>query len=269
MYKIYKNEVVSLKTDTGKRKNNEDSILEISHPFNNSYKLLAVADGVGGSPNGELASTYVLNKLRTYFKLTPTFILRNQEFVLKYITEVIKNINNSLIKNNNKYFDKDEGPATTLTCAIVLEDVTIILSIGDSRAYAVINNKLVQITEDNSYVWQLYKDGIIRKDDIRFRTDNNIITKCLGRTENNEVSVTVLDNNNYEGLLLFTDGVTDCLSDKKIKYIYDTYSYEDIADEIVYQAVHMDQNDNVPKGRFYKKPTCGKDNSSAVVYIKK
>ena len=268
MLKLYKNEVVSLTTDTGRRRNNEDSIMEVAHPLNKNYKLLAVADGVGGCPNGEQASSYVLNKLKKYFMLIPLFVYKDIDNTKELLEKIINNINDSLVKRNEKFYKGLEQPATTLTCAIILDDKTIVASIGDSRAYIIKENILQQITEDNSYVWTLYKNGIITKDEIRFRIDNNIITKCLGRKDNNDIEIKELNNNEYTSLILCTDGVTDCLSDKKIQNIVVNSSTDDIANELVYEAVHINQLDIVPKGEFFEKTKCGKDNSSAVVLKK-
>ena len=269
MYKLYKNEIISYKTEKGRRKNNEDSILETIHPRNDKYKLLAVADGVGGAPSGDLASTFVLEKLKNIFMMTPTIVLKSEYLSKIYLEKIIKHINNALIERNDKTYEKDNGPATTLTCAIVLDKITLIASIGDSRAYATINGKLKQITEDNSLVWQLYENGFINKDDIRFRKDNNIITKCLGRTYDNDVTIYTLNNDEYTNLLLVTDGVTDCLSDKKIEFIVKNTMNNDAAYNLVYEAVYIQQDNIIPEGYDYEQTYCGKDNSSAVILTKK
>jgi serine/threonine protein phosphatase PrpC len=46
------------------RDNNEDRVTTVVHPKNNKLKLLAVADGVGGYENGELASNFAIITLQ-------------------------------------------------------------------------------------------------------------------------------------------------------------------------------------------------------------
>lgn len=56
-------------TDIGKRKNNEDRFLSICKEINKrTFAVFAVADGVGGRPRGENASTIVMNEVKLWAK---------------------------------------------------------------------------------------------------------------------------------------------------------------------------------------------------------
>ena len=71
--------------------------------------------------------------------------------------------------------------------------------------------------------------------------------------------------------MLLTDGVTDCLSDDKIKLIANTSRKEYILKDIIDEAVNVEQvipNINLPESLIsYPKP--GKDNASGAILIKR
>ena len=211
---INKKDILDSLSDAGLlRENNEDSAISILHPQNQGIKLLAVADGVGGKEKGEIASNFAIETLREWFTHTEATHLNNSRFLIKELPKVIKFINNFL------YITQQEECSTTLTCAIINESDTIIANIGDSRAYIVQEDEVVQITKDDSLVWYYYEQGELSKDQIRFHRKNSLITKSVGSNMDVDPEISKIPNKDYKGLLLFTDGVTDCLSDSKIAKI--------------------------------------------------
>ena len=114
--------------------------------------------------------------------------------------------------------------------------------------------------------------GKLTKEDIRYYKDNNIISQAIGVTNNVEAQIQVIDNSEYDTLLLLTYGVTDCLSDEKIKVIANTTRTNEILDKIIEEAVYtpqpMSTGITLPKSEIYY-PAPGKDNTTAVIYTKK
>lgn len=246
------------------RKNNEDAVLTINHPRNKKIKLLAVADGMGGLEDGEVASHFVTQALKKWFVNENALTFSSTLLTARTLYQTIIDINNALFKQEAK----KSGCGTTLTCAIVTEKDTIIANIGDSRAYSVHNGEVTQLTRDDSLVWYYYEHGKLSKDDMRFHNQSSVITKCVGRYYNTKPIISRISNNNYDGLLLFTDGVTDCLSDEKIKFLVHSGEDKDIASRIIYEAVHQKQSDIVPKGDYFRDVINGKDNASVALYMK-
>ena len=256
-------------TDKGRvRSKNEDSVIAISHPKDESIKLLAVADGMGGYSNGEYASSYTIERLKEWFNNRTAFEFNNLNYLNANLQELIQNINISLHKESRKRLNE---MGTTLTCAIVTNNKTFVLNIGDSRCYLMKDTNLKQITDDDSTVYEQYEAGILTKDDLRFHPRNNIVTQGLGITIVSP-KTKIIDNDSYDKLLLFTDGVTDCLSDEKIKLIANTSSKEEILEKIIDEAVNIEQakpkNITLPEG-FRVYPTPGKDNATGAILIKR
>jgi len=149
-------EILDSLSDIGlNRSNNEDSVVTLIHPNNQNLKLLAVADGVGGRESGEVASNFTISVLEKWFYNLPEETINNTKKLSKYLTNIIKCINNCLyvIKSYRT------GCATTLTCAVINERKTIIANVGDSRAYIVKENNLHQVTKDDSLVWNYFEQG--------------------------------------------------------------------------------------------------------------
>jgi protein phosphatase len=243
------------------RGNNEDSAITITHPYNPTIKLLAVADGVGGKENGEVASNFAIDTLRDWFIGAPADKLDNTHYLVKNIGKVIKFINNYL------YLAKGNECSTTLTCAVINEKETIVANIGDSRAYIVKDDELVQVTRDDSLVWYYYEQGELSKDEIRFHKGSSLITKSIGSDLDVEPEISKIPNADYKGLVLFTDGVTDCISESKIASII-TRSTKNIAEKIIKEAVYGNPPKRAPKGREFHIPKNGKDNATVALYLK-
>ena len=103
---------------------------------------------------------------------------------------------------------------------------------------------------------------------MRFHIQKNLITKCIGHTYNIKPSILKINNNNYSALILLTDGVTDCLSDDRIKFIINKKGQSNIAKKLIKEAVSKKQNYILPKGIQFHDIEPGKDNASVAIYIK-
>lgn len=246
------------------RNNNEDRVVTVVHPQNNNLKLLAVADGVGGHENGEVASNFAITTLQKWFTNLNADLINNSKYIQKSMGQIIKFINNYLfiVKSWRN------GCGTTLTCAIINNYDTIIANIGDSRAYIVKDNGIKQITRDDSLVWYYYESGDISKEEIRFHKQSSLITKYVGPDFNIEPEIIKIRNNSYDGLLLFTDGVTDCISDSKIEKIVTKSSKKKLVQNIIKEAVYGKPPKRIPKGDEFCVPINGKDNASVAIYFK-
>lgn len=262
--------VLDKKTDIGKfRECNEDAVALLCHPKNKNIILLAVADGMGGKAFGDIASNYTIDRISKWFLNKDVKTLNDNDKVIDLVERLIKSINTSLIK---KYGSDIMG--TTLSLAIVNNNNTIIFNIGDSRCYAYKDSKLIQLTEDDSDVWLYHKLFGVRKDHLRYIASSNVINACIGISSDLcNVSVLIISNN-YDGLLLFSDGVTDLLTDRKILNIIKKNKEEDILDKIIDNAVNVDQKLSIPlllRLRVKEKlviPVVGRDNASGVIYMK-
>lgn len=248
---------------------NEDYAFCNSHPKNPEIKFMVLADGMGGKSQGDVASQEIVAALEAWFYHEDIGLLANIDGVSPVLDKKVHEVNSYLI---TKYGENFLG--TTLTLALIGKEKTLFYNIGDSRGYIYKDKELIQITEDDSGVWDYYKFGSVEKDDLRFFPTNNFITACVGLNEEFCKSKSYVIKNDYEMVLLVSDGVTDLLSDKDIKKHLSRKRHKDILKHIIEMAVHKDLKLRVPsslkkkfKGRFTT-PIHGRDNASGVIYIK-
>lgn len=200
--------------------------------------LFILCDGMGGQKSGEVAS-----------QLTATWIskkyYKNNKFDPLSLRKIIKDVNKDIFNLSNKYEEYD-GMGTTLISALIKDDKIYIYSVGDSRVYLFRNNRLKQLTEDQSEVWELYEAGIINKDEIIDHPKKNYITEAIGIDE--EVSINYYKNNIEKGdkFLLSSDGLTDMIKDRQIRDIFRSEeSLKDITNKLIISANDKGGNDNI------------------------
>jgi len=194
-------------TDVGLvRENNEDRLY-----VSEELGLLIVADGVGGHQAGEVASQMAVEIIPLMLKM----VLEKKDQIQKHILEAIYKTNEAILAAANDPSLK--GMGTTVVLALCMGDEICIAHVGDSRAYLVRQNKMEQVTEDHSIVFQLLKSGKITRKEARHHHLGHVITQALGSQ-----SWISPDINSYawsEGdyLLLCSDGLTDLVEDEKIE----------------------------------------------------
>src|SRR5699024_12243791 len=52
--------------------------------------------------------------------------------------------------------------------------------VGDSRTYLIRNNRIIQITEDHSFVQEMVRQGQITQEEAEKHPNKNIITRAVG-----------------------------------------------------------------------------------------
>ncbi len=244
-----------------KRQNQEDSVLIMTHPENSEFKFLAVADGMGGLSAGEEASNYVVSEISKWFKTIPADAYYFTDGLMSSFAHELERISADL-------YAKYQGKAgSTFTGAIVTRDNTFVVSVGDSRAYSMSGNNLSLLTQDESVVWRemagrVGQDHITEQelDNLRFNTRNNVITKCIGQERLYVTQRITVPNFSYDTLLLFSDGVTDLLSQSDIRIIAQNTPRQELTKALVDRAINADA-----VGLGARVPA-GKDNASVAMF---
>ena len=262
-HKTYQLDTMDACINRGKiRKTQEDAVLITNHPLINDFKLLAVADGMGGLSNGSLASNLCLFYLLRWFEMLPANYYTKDNKIINELINEIKNIDLLVRK-----YCKDGG--STLAISIVTKENTFMINLGDSRIYITNGNLLTQVSVDHSISWNYYKEGLINnKDNIIFHKKNNLICSRVGCEKPLLViEQQVLKNSDYNGLYLFSDGVTDCLTDIQIKKIIIKERKGLLSEQLVLAAINNNlTNNNLNAEDYYNEIIGGKDNATAAVY---
>lgn len=182
--------------------------------------LLVVADGMGGTQAGEVASKIAVETIQEKFSSSDLpeklSALKAKEFLYHAVMAAHNAIVASAAKNITR-----RGMGTTIIVAWVFSGKAYICWCGDSRAYLFTKKDGLKIvTRDHSLVWEMVEAGEITPEEADVHPNSNIITQCLGdvrRAPQPEFSVCSLKET--DRLLLCTDGLNNMVNHKTIEEI--------------------------------------------------
>lgn len=231
---------IGAKTDKGLvRAANEDAFIvntnleypnwsapESNDVFQSGQKgaLFVVADGMGGTRGGAIASNLTVQAIKSYFSGLTTIEL-SRAFFERHLANALQMAHQSIIERIKEDPSvKDMG--TTCTMAWLYQNYTFVSWIGDSRAYLLRKNRgLVPLSKDHSYVQELIDAKRITEKEAFDHPDRNIITQSLGdtqRTPNPSFSSLILEEG--DRLLLCSDGLNSMIRDQDIEQILVKYN---------------------------------------------
>lgn len=190
---------------------NEDHFSIIPPEFPGMPYFLAVSDGVGGRKGGQVASIKALQVIgREIFSNMPQIgqaeaVIRNS---FEKANEQLRKLSD---KNSNL-----QGMGTTAVVALVYDFETVICSVGDSRAYSISNNSIIQVTNDHSWTFELYQKGLISQKQMKDHPYRHHLIRALGIENQVNPDVFRIDNALFDWLLLCSDGLTEHVADNEI-----------------------------------------------------
>jgi len=232
---------ISSKTDKGKvRLSNQDSFYTVS--LSDSCVFAIVCDGMGGANAGNVASETATKIISDYVKRSIDKNMDSRSLALM--------LQSSIVTANAEIYEMAQkssalsGMGTTVVSAVVKDNVAVICSAGDSRAY-LINDEISQITRDHSVVQSLVETGKLTEKEAKVHPNKNVITKALGVEENilcdyYEVKVKEGDN-----ILLCSDGLTNFVDNSQILEQFKNENGSDIAENLVNIANGNGGGDNI------------------------
>jgi protein phosphatase len=235
-------------TDPGKKRSgNEDAYL-----VDDRLGLYAVADGVGGSEAGEVASRIAVDTIAGAMPdllgdkdRTPPAEIRAGD-----VPELAAFRHAVLLANRNIIVEAGKNPShagmgTTLTALLVTRKRAFLAHIGDSRAYRLRNGTLAQLTNDHSIVAEQVRSGILTAAQARTSPNRHVITRALGI--NREAAPDLMEQPVKPGdtFLLCSDGLTEMVSDREIGRVLSGAAPRDAARKLIEAANEQGGVDNI------------------------
>lgn len=202
---------IEFQTDVGKKRNTNQDYAGVF--VNQAGMTLAIlADGMGGHRAGDVASEHATEDIGA--KWQETAITTPAEVSDWLVTAV--QTENERIYQLGQEDAAMSGLGTTVVAAALGEEQFTIAHVGDSRAYLLRDQEIIQITEDHSLVNELVKSGEITKEMAAIHPRRNVLTRSVGMPGNLEVDVAshFFAENDY--LLLASDGLTNMVPDELI-----------------------------------------------------
>jgi protein phosphatase len=199
------------------RGENQDAMLALCWHFldgagEHNLGLFAVADGVGGAPNGQLASRLAIRRLG---QSVSQDLLEGDD---KSPFRAAASLRKGFLAAHKAVMDRAQGGGTTLT-AVLIEGGTLHLAhVGDSRAYRFEHGGgMVQLSEDDSLIRWMGADRYTTKG-----TRNplrNVLTQAVGQAQGIRPQFLRTDWSTAFALLLCTDGMWKSLGAEEAEEI--------------------------------------------------
>lgn len=206
--KIYSSSI----TDRGlneRRPLNEDSLLE-----DKERCIFAVADGVGGSEAGEVASQTAIEVLDEAFRH------QVDGADVEDLMELAIQRANASINRMSREHAKLSMMATTIVVLHLKGKTATIGHVGDSRLYRLTpEGTLMRETEDHSIVEEEVRAGRMTAEQAAHHPSKNVISRALGAEETAEVDLKQIEVAEGTCFLLCSDGITRHVADAEIRAV--------------------------------------------------
>jgi len=224
--------VVSARSDVGQsRDHNEDrflvadlttrdaSINQSSRKFELGPKgsILLVADGMGGALGGEVASQMAVDLI--FEQLATAWAEDSETSAERFqfrVRDAIEQANVQIHERSQQQLEL-HGMGSTATLVGLFEGHFLLNQVGDSRAYLVREDRVVQLTHDQSFVQHLLDTGRISEDQVDGMANKNIILQALGPSPTVDVVQSWRRIERDDVILICSDGLTGVVGSAEIQ----------------------------------------------------
>lgn len=280
-----------LSTDTGTvRKENQDHIALLfpSKDKGNGGALAMVADGMGGHAGGSMASGLAIQLMSNWWENGPgkgKGHRINPEQVQSEVAAVFQDINNRLVEYGNRH----DQSGTTLSALILNDQCYHVFHVGDSRIYRLrthsakpvnhgsrsageadtgplnatrtlsLGNPLWQLTEDQSWVGQQVKHGLMTWEEARVHPRRNLLLNCLGVDESLNIFYQGGSYSPGDLFMLCSDGYHGMFSEEEISQQLQRVprtpeGFQIASQTMMVEALHRGSQDNVSVMLLQREP---------------
>ena len=223
----------------GGREKNED---RMGYCYTRDAGLFALADGMGGHPEGEVASQLALQTLSALFQREARPRLDDP---LKFLHDAIIAGHHQLLRYATERSLLD-SPRTTVVACVLQDNAAYWAHCGDSRLYLVRGERLVARTRDHSY--SELQETLAQVVPLGERVNRNVLFTCLGSPGKPVIDTAgPLAVHPGDRVMLCSDGLWGTVDDKDITAVLAGRAISDAVPELVERALRAggEHSDNV------------------------
>lgn len=233
-------------TDVGNvRENNEDSFL-----VDVENGVFIVADGVGGSEAGEVASGHLVERVKERASVLHGLVSNcdpvgdrdDRERVFASLLGLIQDINREVFELG-KEINPINPSATTCDVMVLAENAAFIAHVGDSRVYLFRDGQIFRITEDHTFAEQLRRENV--SDDRIIDKFRNVLTRSIGGKPQVDIDALFIDLQVGDRIMLCSDGLTDYISGPEIMEYANRSTGAEMLHALVQEAKDRGGHDNI------------------------
>lgn len=199
-------------TDKGKVRRQNQDVYRTLYDEERHLGVVVVCDGMGGAKAGNIASRLAAD----------SFMESLMSHIAADIDELSLGMLDAVADANEILFEKSisdpscSGMGTTLVAAVVTDGGSVVINVGDSRAYHIRGDRIAQITADHSVVEDMVRRGEITRQEAKGHPNKNLITRALGTSETVEADLFRPELEKGDILLLCSDGLSNTAEDSEL-----------------------------------------------------
>ncbi|MCC6747382.1 MAG: serine/threonine-protein phosphatase [Deltaproteobacteria bacterium] len=238
-------------TDVGmKRDHNEDALL-----LRPELGLFAVADGMGGHMGGDQASRMAVEVLER--ELRASMPADERGFGGGASDAVAQALSAATQKAGQEIYDRAAedadlaGMGTTLTSLLIRRGRAYFGHVGDSRAYLLRDNRLVQVTVDHSWIEEQVRAGLMTPAEAQESALRHIVTRSVGFEREVMVDLEVLPVLPGDCFLLCSDGLSNYLDADELRELLNRWYFAEVPTVLVGKANQAGGDDNITVAVVY------------------
>jgi serine/threonine protein phosphatase PrpC len=213
------------------RARNEDSYL--ARP---EMGIWAVADGMGGHADGDVASQTLIRAMESIGRPTSAAAL------LDLLEDSIAHVNSRLRELGQK---RGEVVGTTLAVLLASDGYYACIWSGDSRIYLIRDRQIVQLSRDHTEVQDLLSEGSITDEEARNWAGRNGITRAIGVYDEPELEMTSGPLSSGDAFVVCSDGLTNHVHEDEIRRCVDANVSQQACEELIALTLERGALDNV------------------------
>ncbi len=197
-------------SDTGLRRAQNEDTLVLDH----AQGIVIVADGMGGRPGGEHASSLAAEVVQAHLSSSEESVGETGGGMAKAISSANLKVWKASVADPER-----QGMGTTVTALKLDGDSArwVIGQVGDSRGYLFRDGKLQRVTRDHTVVQDLLESGAISPSAAADHPLGHLINRAVGTEETVQVDVFQGDALPGDIFLLCSDGLAGLMSDDELE----------------------------------------------------
>ena len=196
------------------RPDNEDRIL-----MDLDLGVFVVADGMGGHRHGELAAELGITTLRCYVESSRNLKELTWPFGYNFNLSLEANrLTTGILLANRQIWNRSgdapeyAGMGSTIVAVLVNGTRAAVANVGDSRGYLFRDDKLCQMTVDDTWLNAVLRREEISDQELKDHPMRDVLTQAAGSPSDLDVHTVELELRRDDILLLCSDGLDGVVS---------------------------------------------------------
>ncbi len=225
------------------RKNNEDWLGFWEPSDEEEYRargaVVALADGVGGHGDGEMASQLAVEvALRRFLEVKPDTAPR--QALSKMFTSA-----NIAVYDRGMQLRMPSRMCTTLMLSIFRNNEVHVGHVGDCRAYLIRGGRIQQITTDHNYAASQVKLGLLSPQEAATSDMRTVLTRSVGKELTVQADFHTQEVGRGDYYVQCSDGLYTCIAEPELQEIVTHAPPDDACRQLVELAVRRGTDDNL------------------------